>query len=503
MSKRRCSALPAWSGLLAILLVALTSAIAAPPTHAAARHSSAGSDTLTLSMANGAIFTYGSAVTPTFTAVLVLATPFTDNRSWTVQVRLENGQMFQNVDPPNSSSDQLTYTFSIQTPYTSASSDSAIPPGDHTASATFDNYDTGVTTASNTINFTVTKASMNLACAIVGVLYYIWKPGQTEQIVLSESSNNQIPLDWTQGTATVTFVGPTTVIESDLQPNSGGIMTITMPSQLGWYALSCSFTGAAYYAAAVVTGINKEYLISEMSPLGGLQLYTNPTTMRANQATQMYIVFKAAPGLPIPTGTFNISIGVPLSYYTDSITIGANGTVAITLAPLAILGSGAIVSIHYFGDLYYNNQAVNFSGTNPPIPGNGGGSGNGGGAGATGSAPAKPSGTPGATPGATPIGSATASATARGAATPAPSPVGLTSSSAPSTWTGGALLLLALVILLVAGSGVGTFFLLSRRGDPPASPAGEAPTPFAPPPAYPYPYNADADTLPHRRIPDR
>lgn len=248
-----------WAGLL-ILLLALI-AVWAPftPAHAT------GGDTLTLAMANGATFPYGGTTTPTFTATLVLAQPFVTGRFWTVWVQLDgSGQRFANVDPPGESADKLTYIFTIPT------SGTLIMPGNHPALATFDNYDTGVTTTSNSVSFTIAKASMSLGCGMNGGSSFQWKPGQSEQVVLlAQNTVYGTPVDWTQGTATVWFVGPTTVTESSLQPDSSGNVTVTTPTQIGWYALNCSFTGTTYYAPSQMTSTGKDVLISQMQALGG------------------------------------------------------------------------------------------------------------------------------------------------------------------------------------------------------------------------------------------
>ena len=94
---KRCKKLLAWAGLLAIMLALALSLSPMTTAHAAARHSSATGDTLTLSLTNGPTFTYdgGAAnkVYPGFQVNLVLAAPSSSPLSQ-VTIQLDNGQYF-------------------------------------------------------------------------------------------------------------------------------------------------------------------------------------------------------------------------------------------------------------------------------------------------------------------------------------------------------------------------------------------------------------------------
>lgn len=185
----------------------------------------------------------------------------------------------------------------------------------------------------------------------------------------------------------------------------------------------------------------------------------------ANKATQMYVVFKAAPSLPAPTGEFIIYIGQGANFYhTQSIKISANGTALVTVGAIPNLYNANTITITYWGDQHYKAQSVNFTLTNPAIP-NGGGGGGGGGDGAT------PSVTPSAT--VTPSAQETASATSSVTPTPSASP------SAQGVFgplsSGWMIALLIVFALVVVGGGTGTFALLSRRGARGAGSGGAGP----------------------------
>lgn len=243
--RRRCKPLT-WLGLAVMLLALVGALLSAAPAHAAASRSASSNDTLTLSLTNGTTFTYGSNTTPTFQAVVVLATPLTANYLLTVFVKLDSGQSFANSSAPAESSDNVTYTFSIGTPGT------YIPAGSRIATASFTNPSTNQTTQGST-SLTITKANFNLACgtngSTDGSTYGTWKPGQKLQITLAATNLNTPTPDWTQGTATITFQSQAASYNSpSLQPDSSGVVTATTPPQVGRYNIDCTFTGTDNYA---------------------------------------------------------------------------------------------------------------------------------------------------------------------------------------------------------------------------------------------------------------
>lgn len=476
---------------LMLSLMLACSAVVASPAHANARHSaSAGANGSSLDLSlNGTSFQYDDSYTfPKFTAVLTLAAPLPQNDTLTALVNFDNGQA---LALPNQfvSSDRLTVSFyPYNGGYTTTGASIAI--GARTAMATVTDTTAGTITTSNQIAFTITKISLGLTCGAATVSGGTQiKVGQPITVGLNATHiDPNVPFAWTDGTATVSFVGPGAVTYQNLQPDSNGNMTVTAPSVLGSYEITCSFSGTPYYAAGQASSGSNYYTVSDMSALGGVRLYTNPTTLTPNHATQMYIVFQPASGLPTPTGQFNITVGVSTVYYTNSISISSRGAAAITFGPIPNLGGATKIDVHYFGDTHYADQIITFPLTNPAIPSGAGGSGGGG-------SPAQPKAT------STIASSATASATTPGGAMPSATATpggGQVALSATASPLGGALgwLLAALVALLVVGGGIGgVVFWRSRRraAAVPTSPASSAWSARSP---------LEEDTRPHR-TPDR
>ncbi len=487
----------AWLAAIILALVATYAPSADAAVHAAAQRQNASGDTVQLSLTNGSTFTYATLPAPTFKVVVTLATQESGNRISLATVKLDNGQQFSG-DPPTMSSDALTYTWTI----TASSADGTSQPvevGSRTAIASFTNPDTSVTTLSNPVSFTVNKASFSLGCGESGTLTHLIKAGQPMQLALSnQSMGTQLPVDWTQGTATITFLGPATVTDANLQPDSSGLITLPAPTTVGRYNLSCSFTGTSIYMPSSITTTMYPLLISEMNQLGSVQLYTNPTTIVANKQIQIELIFHAAPGLPTPTGEYNITIGTSPMYYTSSITIGANGVSEITLSPIFNLYGANQLNVHYFGDGYYNDQIVTFPLTNPAIPGGSTSASSGSSGSKSGATSASATATPQATTTVGSVGdgsSATSATPSSQPATPAP---GILSAFGPLSWTNGALWLVALAILLALGAGGGTFYWLSRRrGDATDEPLAQdiVGAPMRPPTGSPL----DDVTMPMRR----
>lgn len=271
-------------------------------------------------------------------------------------------------------------------------------------------------------------------------------------------------IDWTKGAVTITLKGPKTVTYSNLPLNSSGATTITAPTTLGNYAMDCIVKGVPYYSFSDTGFSSPAYLVSQMKLLGGIKLFTNPTTLVQNRSIQMYIVFEPGPGLPTPTGVFSVQVGTGnWAYYTRPQKIAPDGTGSLTLAPIQNLYAANSITITYFGDLNYKQQYKTFPMTNPAISGGGG------------TTPGQPTATPKphvtATAGATPTAGAGSGATS-GPPAQAPTPTPGAGSSvlgAFGPFSGGGLIaLLVIVALLALGGGVGTFVVLSRRGSAPA-----------------------------------
>ncbi len=399
---------------------------------------SAISGSMTLKITNGTTFVYDGPG-PRFHLVLTLSAPISGtNTSFTAQIQADNGQQLvayfsgPAADGVTYTADASVFTWDI---------------GTRTATATITDPVVSPSITSNKVSFTITQILTTLSCDLPMLLL----PGQAEQVPLHvDGLDGLVPLDWTTVTASVWLVGPKTVTYANLVPTSAGVVSITTPMQTGRYSLNCSYSGTAYYAPAQATSVNKDRLISEMRPLGGIQLYTTPQTMVANQTTQMLVVFKAAPGLPTPTGSFNITMPGPRGViFTPSTSIGPNGTASLTLDPIPNLYGATGITVHYFGDPTYNDQSVNFPMTNPPVPG--GGSGGGG-------APHSQ-----ATPTANATATADATPGASAGATSTPPTAMQRAGDFPQIWTSGGLLALLITILLLLVLSSATVYVLWRR----------------------------------------
>jgi hypothetical protein len=423
--------------------------------------------TVTLSTTNGTSFAYGGEQ-PLFTIVVTFSTKPTVNNCGQESVLIDNGLDTALGLGPSISSDGLTWT------YTRIRPDGTIPVGQHTAVATFFAPGATCTTVqSSPFSFTVNKASVGMACntedddTLIGA-------GQPVGIQMSLFSGGPLPSEWLSGTYNVTFDGPAHVSYTNLTPDSNYVVTVTAPSQIGLYTLSCAFNGSASYTPASITS-NSHYTISAMHGLGVVKLYTNPTTLASGRSADFYVEFHPASGLPIPTGQFSIWLG---NHYTNAITLGPTGNYLIHFQTIPILAGVSRIEVFYMGDKYYNRAHVYFPLTNPPIPGgtNAGGSGNG----SLGS-------------GNNPVGTATAQGTASvTATTDSGTPTAVDAGNvAPTTHSasgdnGGLWLvvILALVGLVIVGGAVGAGIFLIRRTHIPADMGPQASRDFYAPPSY-------------------
>jgi hypothetical protein len=288
--------------------------------------------------------------------------------------------------------------------------------------------------------------------------------------------NPNAPVDWQNATYTIKFIGTTTVTTPSVAPDATDAVTITAPSQIGRYnRVDCVFSGTALFTSTTGSALAQPVLVSEKHNLGAVQIYTNPTTLAAQQKWDMYVQFHAAPGLPVPNGYLSIRLG---NIFTPTIPLSSNGDLLVHLDPIRSLNGVSQISIDYLGDPYYNMANVNFPLTNPPIPANvlGGGLGSGGGSGSgssggTAHATATAPGTPGATPTTTPGGDATPTASG---------PSAVLSSTTPTSGGNGALwLFVALIAVLVLGGGAGDALYLVRRAKSPIALGSQAPTNYS------------------------
>lgn len=440
---------------LAALLLALVALLGAAPTPATAapraRHTDG--ETLTLSMANGSDFTFedtiGQLPAPKFTVIRYQPVKPTVNTDDQVTVQLDDGDSFlpNSYVPP--SPDGMTFTLTVDT------NSARIPVGTHTAVAKVFDPAANATILSNSVSFTIDRATPQYSCSATPYSDPI-SPGQSQPIQMSFTDTT--PVDWQHSTYTVQFVGPITVTYPNLAPDSSDIVTVNAPSQIGRYTQICTFNGSAIFTSATSQS-NKEWvLVSAKHHLGTVELFTNPTTLVANQGADLYVVFHAAAGLPAPTGYVGFTLG---SSSTNVLPLTANGDLLVHLGPLPYLGGVSQITVYYMADPEYDSASFSFPLTNPPIPSGGGSS--------TGTPPstqqatATVSGTP--SPGATVTTQPTAGGTT-------------TSSSSPRhTQTGNPLLfwLLGILGLLIVGGGAGTLFFLSRRARPLATVARQSP----------------------------
>jgi hypothetical protein len=425
-------------------------------------------DTVTLSTTNGTSFTYGGTK-PSFTVVVNLGAKLTGNYFLTAYISIDGGAAFGSINGGTQSPDGLTLTF------TGIKPDNTVAVGQHSAVARFSNPETGITSYSGPFTFTVNKVALDMACntedddTLIGA-------GQPVGIQMSLFSGGPLPSEWLSGTYNVTFDGPSHVSYTNLTSDSNYVVTVTAPSQIGLYTLSCAFNGSASYTPASITS-NSHYTISAMHGLGVVKLYTNPTTLASGRSADFYVEFHPASGLPIPTGQFSIWLG---NHYTNAITLGPTGNYLIHFQTIPILAGVSRIEIFYMGDKYYNRAHVYFPLTNPPIPGgtNAGGSGNGSlGSGNNPVGTATAQGTPGVTATA---GSDSATPTAVDAGNVAPT----THSASGDNGGLWLVVILALVGLVIVGGAVGAGIFLIRRTHIPADMGPQASRDFYAPPSY-------------------
>lgn len=436
---------------LAVVLLAAASALSALLFVAPAPRAHAGGDALALTLTNGASFTYGGATQPIFTAVVTLAQPMTGTYAFSVAVRIENGETISSPEGPTISPDGLTLTFTdigarIGTPFTG---------GNHTATATFFDPETGATLTSNGVNFTINKASLQLSCSPRLTGAGLLGTNQTFSMSMSQNTSSTEPVDWKNGTYTITFDGPTHLNFSNLVPDSDDYVTVTTPAQNGLYKVTCVFSGTSSFQSATYTSSSR-LTISALHKLGTVDLYTNPTTIKAGQKLDFYVVFHAAPGLPLPTGQFGISMG---QYYTNMMPMSSSGANLVHLDALPSTAGVTNIIIGYNGDINYNVAGVTFPLTNPPIPSDnnsGGASGSYGGSnGGNGKATPTTTVTVTATTTETP-GDETATATVVGAGAV------VTATPTDSGGNTGLIIAVAVAILLLGGAGAAAGIVVYR-----------------------------------------
>jgi hypothetical protein len=182
------------------LLTLAVSLLLAAPAQAATQSPYASGDTVTLSLENGTTFTYGASVVPRFTVFVTLATPSTSNHLWGVSMQLEDGETASR-DMLATDQNGTTLTF------THVTLNSPIAAGSHTATATFENVETGTSSTSNPVSFTVNKAPTNLDCAAHnypdGDAFRLEAAGKPLTVFMTPTApSSQVPVDWQHGART-------------------------------------------------------------------------------------------------------------------------------------------------------------------------------------------------------------------------------------------------------------------------------------------------------------
>jgi hypothetical protein len=440
---------------LAILLLTAATAVAAASALLFAAPAHAAGDTLALTLTNGANFTYGGTA-PNFTAVVTFETKPTANYGWLVYVTIEGGETFGSVNQPSKSADGMTLTFAGLRP------NNLVAVGQRNATARFLNPGTGVTVYSAPVSFTVNRASADFVCTIGAygsgtTLLGVGKPIDIHMTPYSGSG--QLPAEWLTGTYTIKLDGPTHVAYANASANSDFVVTVTAPTQIGMYTLTCAFNGSASYAPVTMT-YPHPYTFSALHALGTVQLFSNPTTLAAGQKMDFYVVFHPASGLPMPTGQFSLWFG---NNYTNAFTLGSSGAFLIHLSPLSSLADAQDIQVFYMGDVHYNQATVHFPLTNQPIPSGASGdsaSGSSGGNKAQGTPTTAADGTPTTTE--TPGDGTTPTAVgAGGVVTSTPTDSGGN--------TGLILIIVALLLLGGAGTAAGIVIYRMRRASAPSN----------------------------------
>jgi hypothetical protein len=401
------------------------------------------SPTVSMAMQNGTTFAYGSNVTPSFIVTVTFATKPANSAPY-VFVALDSNYTsgYTNSYAPTVSADQLTYTYRVD------SNDSQIPTGAHQATARYTDPFTNAVVYSGPQSFTITKGTPALNCVIENLTITV-SPGQALQIrVEASAANNSMPVN---GTFSIRFIGPTTVTDSALQPDSSHLVTAGAPSQIGYYSqVLCIFDGNASFNSASENMSGQPVLVSEKRQMGGAELFSNPTTLIAYEPADVYVVFHPGAGLPTPTGYFHINLG---DSTTNAVALGPNGDLLLHLDRIPSLAGVSQIDVVYQGDPHYDVATFHFPLTSPPLPGGISGSGSGGGTQGKATATASATGTPGAT------------ATAGDGAVPTAA-TGSTAGLATQSGNGGMLWLWValgvLVLVLVGGGAAGTVYFVRR-----------------------------------------
>lgn len=428
-----------------MLMLALTLALAGAALTASRAHAG-GADTATLQITNSPPFVYGSS-SISLQMIVTLATALSDPTlaQQTQHAQVSDGSSW-GLGWASTSADGLTLTYKG---VISPGENNLIPPGGYTATASFVNPDTHVTTPSDSVSFTVEKLTSAISCYITGGTGGIISVGQTLYIGLSSGIASGVA---SGDTVTITLSGPQT-ISATLQADMNGNVHLTGPTIPGTYAVRCNWAGNKLYNPATATTTLD---VHDDAHVAGMKLYTNPTTVIHGNMT-FYIVLLPQSGYPAPTGYLTIVMG---NYQYSAIPVGGNGATLVELESVPAVSGNPFskITIDYGGDSRYLNSTFNFPLTNPAIPGSAPRSGTtaSGKSGKSSGASATPTAKAG-----TPTPTATVAATATATAAPSPTPaVTIRPSSAsalvnldntPLPWLAGGLGVLLILGGLISG----------------------------------------------------
>ncbi len=360
----RFTARSIWHALLLTLIAMVGGALLAPTMAYAAPHT--GNYQLDVQVTNGP-FSYGGSIFPNFQATLTALNgatlaSCTGSTSVTLSVDSDPGTIWAATAQSASGTDTCVYTYIKEPPNWS---EYATGLRTATVQATI----SGQVVATGTVTFMVNKVVTRISCGVNtgGTVYQVGSTLQIEEQVYGPDTN--YTPDWTQSKFDVSFTGPANMTYTNLTPDTTpgtGWLYVKAPTIPGFYHMTCTFDGYGDYAPST----SGEALVemSTFHQIGGIKLYTTPTTYNPHQTCNMYIVVQAAHGGPTPTGTVAITIG---PNYTPLMNIASNGTLSVRLNALPLPGeAGNQISVDYQGDFYYHWGSSDFSFTNPAIPGN-------------------------------------------------------------------------------------------------------------------------------------
>lgn len=362
-------------------------------------------------------------------------------------------------DPDGSDGSGSSYTFNwngaiIGAPF--------LPVGQHTVVA---NYFSGVLNQvlqSAPVTFTIQKYPLAISCFIdtAGIIY---TAHTVIDFFITPQGGPQI--DWSNATVSITFFGPQTYTESDLIVGDTGSGTArgtaNTPPVGGTYSYQCSFSGTPKFTAAQSAISAPDLIVSLGDQIGGITIYSNPTTITAGQIATIKIVVSKGSGLPTPTGSVSLFLAPFTS--TNGFTLSGGQVTAQVQFPSPL--PGTTLGVSYSGDAVYAYSIAQFSLTNPPIPGGS-------------NPPPNPTSPPTnaatATPGtgstSTPAAGSTASPASSSTAAPSSTTIangGTSSGSHPtdSTSNQGTLVFWIVLIglLVLAAGGSGAFIVLRKR----------------------------------------